>query len=129
MAYLKRGARVSCRISAYNIVSGDEENFDDLRTFEIISRDNNGYYLFIPQYILIKNSIKIATYDLRELDILPRFLGEEMIYIVDGQIFKIESSMSGMICSNCLDFYEYAIPNQTDDTLICFACRQNPHYK
>lgn len=32
----------------------------------------------------------------------------------------------GMICSKCKTFYQFAEPNQTDGSLICYSCRQRP---
>ena len=28
----------------------------------------------------------------------------------------------GMHCQNCLNFYQFAEPNQSDGTLICYSC-------
>lgn len=33
----------------------------------------------------------------------------------------------GMFCQKCQSFYEFAESNQSDGTLICYSCRQNPY--
>lgn len=33
----------------------------------------------------------------------------------------------GMFCRKCQSFYQYAEPNQTDGTLLCYSCRSSPY--
>lgn len=33
----------------------------------------------------------------------------------------------GMVCQKCKTFYEFAEPNQTDGSMICYSCRNNPY--
>ena len=33
----------------------------------------------------------------------------------------------GMVCKKCKSFYDFAEPNQSDGTLLCYTCRQNPY--
>jgi hypothetical protein len=33
----------------------------------------------------------------------------------------------GMLCSKCKSFYEFAEPNQSDGSMICYSCRNNPY--
>ena len=34
----------------------------------------------------------------------------------------------GMFCRKCQTFYQFAEPNQTDGSLICYSCRKSPFY-
>lgn len=36
---------------------------------------------------------------------------------------KIVDGVDGFPCKRCGSFYEYAVPNQDDGTLICWSCR------
>lgn len=36
---------------------------------------------------------------------------------------NLEDIKDGCVCKKCDKFYEYAIPNQRDGTLICYSCR------
>lgn len=36
---------------------------------------------------------------------------------------KLVNGVDGMPCSKCRNFYIYALPNQADGTLLCWACR------
>lgn len=33
----------------------------------------------------------------------------------------------GMYCRKCRTFYHFAEPNQSDGTLLCYSCRNNPY--
>lgn len=35
--------------------------------------------------------------------------------------------LDGMFCRKCQAFYKYAEANQTDGTLLCYSCRNNPY--
>lgn len=44
--------------------------------------------------------------------------------IPDEEIKKEQSdNKDGMICKTCKELYQFAEPNQSDGTLICWACR------
>ena len=32
----------------------------------------------------------------------------------------------GMLCSKCKSFYDFAEPNQSDGSMICYSCRHYP---
>jgi hypothetical protein len=127
MTKLKPGDRVSCRIKDNSIVSAYRE-YDEIHTFEIISVSEYGYYLYIPQYIVIKNTVLIDKYKCRAYNIDTRFLGEQMTHISENLVYKVEQKMDGMCCVICKEFYQMAEANQEDGTLICWACRQNPYH-
>ena len=38
---------------------------------------------------------------------------------------KIVNGLDGFPCRKCTNFYPYALPNQTDGTLVCWSCRQS----
>ena len=128
MARLKAGDRVSCKLRESNVV-GPYEAYDDIRTFEVIgidSSDNIGYYLFVPQYVFIKNSKKLDTYSHKSLHINSKFIGEDYILISEKMIYEVSFILNGMSCSNCHLYFEYAESNQENGGLLCYSCRQNP---
>lgn len=40
---------------------------------------------------------------------------------------KKRSLADGMYCKICKQFYDFAEPNQSDGSLICYTCRENPY--
>lgn len=40
---------------------------------------------------------------------------------------KNKTYPDGMFCRKCQVFYNYAEPNQSDGTLLCYSCRNNPY--
>ncbi len=40
---------------------------------------------------------------------------------------KKNKKIDGMHCKKCQTFYHYAEPNQSDGSMICYSCRQNPY--
>lgn len=125
---LKAGDRVDCRILANKIVSPYSDNYDCVKTFEIVSLDTWGYFIYIPQYVLIENSMKIDSSYSRALAIDSKFIGENMVYIKESLIYKISSLFDGCICCKCHEFYDFAAPNQENGTMICWSCRNYPYY-
>lgn len=125
MTKLKPGDCVNCLIQFNTIVGPYNTDYDEVRTFEIVSRDETGYYLYVPSYTYIKESIKADQYLCRKLSIDKKFIDVQIIYIQEGMIHKIKSILDGCVCTICLEFYSYAVPNQEDGSLICWSCRSN----
>jgi hypothetical protein len=52
----------------------------------------------------------------------------DLLSLIDQLDFFLDSRRNrrypdGMYCINCGEFYEYAEPNQSDGSLICYSCR------
>jgi hypothetical protein len=127
MAKLKPGDRVDCRIKSYAIVSPYDPDYDEVKTFEIVSKDKTGYHLYIPGYLFLKNTVEADSYLCRKLQIHHKFLGEQILYVKEGMILKVNTILDGCVCIQCQDFYYWAEPNQWDSTFICWSCRKNPY--
>lgn len=126
MVILKPGDRVDCRIKDSVIVS-PYKNYDEILTFEIVAVDKYGYYLYVPSYYFLKNTFKIDEYRCKYLVIEKQFFDSNAIYIEESMILKINTILDGLKCCKCEDFFNMAIPNQEDGTLICYSCRSNPY--
>jgi hypothetical protein len=126
MAKLKPGDRVDCRVKQAAIVS-PYKDYDEIKTFEIVAVDKHGYYLYVPSYYSLKTSVKADKSQCKHLGIDKKFLDENIVYIQENMIARINSILDGMVCSKCKDFFQMASPNQPDGTLICYACRFNPY--
>lgn len=50
---------------------------------------------------------------------LNLFLDEDLAVIV----VKNKNDMDGCTCVKCNEYYQYAVSNQEDGTLICYGCR------
>ena len=110
-----------------SLIVNPYNNYDEIKTFQIIGKDKYGYYLYIPHFYSLKDTCRADEYICVNLKINKRFLNEQFIYIREGMILKINSLLDGMNCSNCNDFFNMAEPNQSDGTLICYICRFNPY--
>jgi hypothetical protein len=127
MVRLNPGDRVNCRIKEGLIVVAYRE-YDEIKTFEVLASGEYGYYLFVPAYVTLKNTITIDKRLLKKHSIDPRFLDEEMIHVHENMICQVVAQLDGMPCSICKEFFPMAAANQEDGTLICYACRQNPYH-
>lgn len=128
MTKLKPGDRVDCCVKEDAIVNPYEDDFDGIKTFEILSSDAFGYFVFVPQYFSIKNSYKLDQYTCKNLNILPKFIGENILYIKEGLVYKINARLDGTKCAKCHDFVNMAEPNQQNGTLICWSCLAYPYH-
>lgn len=138
MVQLKPGDRVDCCVKCNNIVNPYSQDYEEIITFEIIGASlessyysdyaaRANYFLFVPCYKIIKDSITISSLMAKQNGINKKFIGEETIKIEDNLIAKISSVLDGLFCVHCHEFYEMSAPNQDNGTLICWACRQNPY--
>ena len=123
---LNRGDRVDCRIKDAAIVSSYKE-YDEVRTFEIVSVDKHGYYLFVPSYVYIKKSVTADVYQCKHLGIDNRFIDEQIVYIQENQVYRVSAVLDGMSCIVCQEFFFMAEPNQENGSLVCYSCRKNPY--
>lgn len=127
MTKLKPGDRVNCRLKEGSIVVAYKD-YDEVKTFEIIAVDEDDYYIFVPSYVFVKETVIVDQYRAKSFDISSRFIGEQMSFINQGMVASISREMDGMCCSRCQDFILMAQPNQKDGkTFICWSCRDNPY--
>lgn len=124
---LNPGDRVNCRIKE-GLIVGSYSEHDEIKTFEVLASGEYGYYLFVPVYYAIKNTITIDKRTLRKHSIDARFLDEEMIHVHENMICEVTQQIDGMSCVICKEFVPMAEANQEDGTLICYCCRQNPYH-
>lgn len=94
MTRLKPGDRVNCRLKGGEIIIAYKEG-DETKTFEIVALGDYGYYLFVPQYYSVKDTIPINAYRLKKMNIDPRFLNEEMIHINENMVCQIVQRLTG----------------------------------
>lgn len=127
MAKLKPGDKVRCRIKSGEIVTAYDE-YDEEKDFEIIATDSRGYFIYIPDYLNLRTTVRVTPQSLRLLGIDSRFLGCALVYITTTKVTRIVSFLDGATCIECNEFYKYAEPNQPDGTLICYSCREYPIY-
>jgi hypothetical protein len=126
MTKLKPGDRVDCRVKASTIVS-PYKSYDEVKTFEIVAKDDRGYYLYVPHYYVLKGTVVADQYRCKNLGIDKKFLNENIVHIQENMIANVQSKLDGLVCVVCKEFFPYAEPNRGDGTLICYSCRQNPY--
>lgn len=123
MVSLKPGDRVIIRLKEAKVVDPYSTDFDDTKILEIVATSNNGYYLFVPQYIFIHGTVVADRFYCKDYKISPKYLGDDILHVSEGKVYKVFSILNGMTCSTCGEYYDYAAPNQLDGSLICWACR------
>lgn len=126
MASLKAGDRVDCRVRSNNIVTSCNEH-DEVRTFEIVAADDEGYYIFVPCFVYINGGSILDAAKARRMGIDPRFVGEKISYIAESSVYKISYKLDGMKCCRCKDFFIMAEPNTPEGEFWCRSCRKNPY--
>lgn len=127
MVKLNPGDQVLCRLKEDAIVSPYSSEFDSVKSFDIIAVDNFGYYLFIPPYTFMKGSIQADSVFLKQKNLNKKYLGDQILYIGEGYVYKIKSQIDGCTCLKCKDFYHQAAPNQDNGSFICWTCRNDKY--
>lgn len=123
MARLKQGDRVLCKLSLGKLVNSYSSDFDETQDFVIIGLDNQGYCIYVPSYFQLNGTCVVEHSDCRSYKIDTKYLGENMYYIIDSQIFSIYSKMDGCVCLKCKEFHYQASSNQENGEFICWLCR------
>lgn len=122
---LKPGDVVSIHLKLGRIVSAYAD-FDSAEDLQIIAADPSGYYLYVPDYLLVLGTVKIDPYSAKSLGIKKQFIDSETIYIEASRIVAIRSRLDGCVCARCSEYFAMSIPNQPDGTMVCFLCRNFP---
>ena len=129
MAKLKAGDLGSCAVKD-GVIVNSYSDFNDVLDFQIIATvEYGGYYIYVPHYIFIKNTVKLDKYTAKKKGIDSRYVDENFIFIAETEIYKIKKVLDGCYCCKCDKFYDKSEPNQPDGTLICWSCRTYPYYK
>lgn len=125
MGSLKPGDRVVCKVSSGKVISAYADDWDDTFTFEIVSVDNRGCYIYVPHYIYLKGGLKVSEHNRKAHNIDKKFLGETILYITENSVVRVETSADGLTCANCKEFY--AMAECSDFVFICWICRNYPY--
>jgi len=128
MVDAKIGDRVLCKIRNTTIVPANDI-FEEKKTFEVIGISYQGWYIYCPPYVILKDTVPITQRNYKSLNIEPKFIGWDAYFVTSSFIVEVVESRTGMVCSDCNEYFEYAVPNQEDGTMICFSCRTYPTYK
>jgi hypothetical protein len=127
MATWKPGDRVICRVRHHRIVSTSALQYEEEKVFEIVGVDSNGYFLYVPDYYHLRDTVLITKITCVSLNILERFVDSQMIYILSSYVVGMHSELNGCLCKQCGEFYFFAQPNRGDGTLVCWSCRADPY--
>lgn len=125
MAKFRLGDIVSCRILA-SVLVGPYAEYDEVQSFAIIGKDDHGYYLFVPHYLFMKDTLIADRYRCHSLKISEKFVGEEMVYALESLLLGVERKLDGLLCRNCNELVAYAASNREDGGFVCFSCARNP---
>jgi hypothetical protein len=66
-------------------------------------------------YVVRNNNINLDLFDL---------VNRVEVYLDNKRKRKFPD---GMICRKCQAFYDFAEPNQSDGSMVCYTCRTNPY--
>jgi hypothetical protein len=138
MDKFKSGDRIECCVKHNNIINPYDSDYEEIITFEIIGTSSeyshysdysevSGYFLFVPCYRIIKDSVTVTSLLAKQKGINKKFIGEQVVFIQENLISKVSSLLDGLFCCRCHDFYDMASPNQSDGTLLCWSCRKYPY--
>lgn len=128
MDKLNPGDCIVCGIRGGHIAS-PLSSFDEEKDFEIIAKDYKGYFLYVPEYYNMADTIQVSAAHLKSLEINKKFLNCPMFYILDEDVLRVRRILDGKACSDCKQFYPFAQANQEDGKMICWPCRSYPFYK
>lgn len=124
---LNPGDKIYCGVKDTELVSCYAE-VDEYIIFEIIAKDTRGFFLYIPHYLIIKDTQQVDITLAKSYNINTKFLNCQCAYIGHGKVYKIHSISDGAICKKCCEFSRFASTNQQDGSFLCFTCRTYRNY-
>src|SRR5271165_7774 len=123
------GDRVVCKIQNDKVVNIYNEASSETRVFDIITKHNEGYFVYINSGSCIKDTILITSSNYKKYNVDKKFIDCEILFITDHNIFSIYSKIDGMTCIRCKTFSSMASSNQSDGSFVCWNCTMYPFYK
>lgn len=124
----KVGDRVLCKIKGASLVSSYSSDYDEKIELDVIATNYQGYYLYIPPWICIKDTTPITQQNYKSLGIHPKFIDSEALFITGGYVIKVSQTLEGMFCQSCNEYFQWAEVNQSDGSFICWNCRTYRNY-
>lgn len=121
------GDTVSCKFSSTRLTNAISSDFDEILSFDVIAKDDKGYYLYIPHYVLLRETSIISKSIADNLKILSRFIGENFLYVTFHNVVSVRKGIEGATCMKCDEFFPYAESNP-DGKTICFVCRKYRYF-
>jgi hypothetical protein len=58
----------------------------------------------------------------KQINLNKKYLEDNILYVSEGNVYKIKSQLDGCTCSRCKVFYYQAVSNQEDESFICWSC-------
>lgn len=129
MARCSPGDQVVCRIKDNTIVSVYEDKWQDECVFDVISFYGEGYMIYIPQSMSLKDCVYLTKSNYSSFNAEKRFIDSSAYYITEYHVIRIHSKLDGMRCAKCDNFFGMATSNQPNGTLICWNCRNYPFFR
>jgi hypothetical protein len=128
MARCSPGDRVVCHIKNNLIVNTYDNEWDDKHIFDIVSKYEGGYMIYVPLDMSLRDSVFIDSSNYKKFNAEKRFIDSYLYYITDYHVISIFDILDGLRCKECDSFYSMSTSNQPDGTLICWSCRKYKTY-
>jgi hypothetical protein len=126
---VKAGDSVVCHIRDNVVASIYETNWQDETVFDIVCTYAEGYMIYIPVVMCIKDCIYITKDNHARYNADKRFVDSSVLYITDYNIIRTHNKIDGMRCSICDEFYGMAEANTEGGNLICWCCKNYRQWK
>jgi hypothetical protein len=126
---LSPGDQVICKIKDDKIVNIYESNDTQKKIFDIVSKYNEGYLIYIPLSLFLQNTIYIYKNNYIQYNIDKRFIDSSVCFITEHNVLAIYSRLDGLCCAHCGEFCQMAVSNQEDGTFVCWICVNYRIYK
>src|SRR5271166_1849423 len=105
MARFAAGDQVVCQVRNRCIVSMYDSEYDEQRVFEIISVYDEGYFVYVPLDVDLRDTIYIDKSNYAKMNINKRFCDSDVYYITDFKVLSVYKQSDGLCCNRCGDFF------------------------
>jgi len=120
------GDQVVCLIRDKAIVNASDIEYDLKAIFDVLITYAEGLILYVPCDLSLDDCMFLNAYNCDRFGLDRKFINSLAYYITEYKVYEVYQQIDGLCCARCKDFFPMATGNQTNGTLICYSCRQNP---
>lgn len=120
------GDQVICLIRAKAIVNASDLEYDLKAVFDVLTTYAEGLILYVSSDLQLDDCMFLNAYNCERFGLDKKFLGSLAYYITEYKVYEVYQQIDGLCCVKCKDFFPMAEANQSNGSLLCYSCRQNP---
>lgn len=128
MSSCKAGDQIECKVNDGAIVGAADKEYDLILKFEVASSYNCGFLIYSYAPLRREHLYFITENNHERYNVHSKFIGCNLVYITDYNVYSIVRQYDGESCDKCDEFYPMAARDE-NGKFKCYLCRVDPYRK